>query len=92
MQDTGSLTPERRKLVHRLNRIQGQLEAVKRTLLEPETDCVSAMQLVKASMQATKKFAEAYVEQHLNECVRRGESPRVLEQDIRRVIASAFSL
>ncbi len=82
----------RLRLLHRLNRIQGQLEAVKRSLSEPQSDCVRSMQLVKASIQATKKFAEAYVEQHLSECLRRGDSPRALEQDLRRVITSAFSL
>lgn len=54
------------ELIHRLNRIQGQIEAVKKSIkIDDEKDCVKTLRLIKAANNALKKFGEAYVIMHL---------------------------
>ena len=50
------------KLIHRLNRITGQIEGIKRKLeSEEDADCVQTLQQLKASINGLKKFGEAYI-------------------------------
>lgn len=80
-------------LIHRLNRVQGQIEAIrKRLIAQDETDCIETLRLVKAANSALKKFGEAYVSQHLKDCVRSGASKQELEEGLQEVITSAFYL
>ena len=72
------------ELIHRLNRIQGQIEAVK--------DCVKTLRLIKAANNALKKFGEAYVIMHLGECMASDTPKKDMEKDLKEVISSAFSL
>lgn len=86
-----------RDLINRLNRAQGQIEAIKKTLLASEqgpesADCLKTIQLLKAANNALKKFGEAYVERHLTDCIKRGVPDRELEHNLKEVISSAFSL
>ena len=88
-----SQQPEYRDLINRLNRAQGQIEAIKRNLEGGgELDCVRTIQLLKAANNALKKFGEAYVERHLTECIQRGAPRQDLEDNLKEVISSAFSL
>lgn len=81
------------ELIHRLNRIQGQIEAVKKTLKnEDEKDCVKTLRLIKAANNALKKFGEAYVNVHLEECLNSEISKKDMEKNLKEVISSAFSL
>ncbi|MFN4152606.1 MAG: metal-sensitive transcriptional regulator, partial [Candidatus Sericytochromatia bacterium] len=58
------------ELIHRLNRAIGQLEAIKKTLAsEEDKDCIKTIRLLKAANNAIKKFGEAYVNEHLSECM-----------------------
>ncbi|MCB1159657.1 MAG: metal-sensitive transcriptional regulator [Leptospiraceae bacterium] len=80
-------------LIHRLNRIQGQIEAIKKTLQnEEERDCIKIMRLVKAANNALKKFSEVYVTEHMEECMRNGSSSGKIEQEMKEVISSVFNL
>ncbi|MCB1307246.1 MAG: metal-sensitive transcriptional regulator [Leptospiraceae bacterium] len=82
-----------RELINRLNRVQGQIDAIKRSLAEGGTrDCVRDIQLLKAVNNALKKFGEAYVSTHLTECLRTGSSPEEMESNLREVIHNAFLL
>jgi CsoR family transcriptional regulator, copper-sensing transcriptional repressor len=82
------------QLVHRLSRIQGQIEAIKKEIqLEENKDCVKIMRLIKASNNAMKKFGEAYITAHLEECLRNNNSVgETLEKDLKDVINSVFNL
>ena len=83
----------RRELINRLNRAQGQIEALRKSLeRDEELDCVKTIQLLKASLNALKKFGEAYVGQHLSECMARGGSKQEMEASLKDVVVSAFSL
>ena len=81
------------QLVHRLSRIQGQIEAIKKEIqLEENTDCVKIMRLIKASNNAMKKFGEAYITSHMEECLRNNPTSDTLEKDLKEVINSVFNL
>lgn len=81
------------ELIHRLNRAQGQIEAIKKTLIAgEEKDCLKTLRLLKAANNALKKFGEAYVTQHLNECLRNQTLPEEMEKNLQEVIYSAFTL
>ena len=81
------------ELIHRLNRAQGQIEAIKKALAAGETkDCVKTLRLLKAANNALKKFGEAYVAQHLHECIRSNVSSEDMEKGLQEVVYSAFSL
>ncbi len=80
------------ELTHRLNRIQGQIEAIKKNLVENPSECKKNIQLLKAATNALKKFGQAYVEEHMQECITKSTDIRSIESDLRVVISSAFSL
>lgn len=82
------------KLTHRLNRIQGQIGAIKKILATDyeEQDCIEVLRLVKAVNNATKKFGEAYVSEHLSYCIRNDTPREQIEEGLQEVITSAFSL
>lgn len=79
-------------LIHRLNRAQGQIEALKRSVQADENlDCSKMLQQIKAVSQALKKFAEAYVSQHMEVCLEKNMSKRDIEKKLQEVITSAFN-
>lgn len=79
-------------LIHRLSRIQGQIEGLKKIVASGNADCLKTIELAKASSNALKKFAQAYVETHLEECVKEKRSLHELEGELKKVIQSTFSL
>lgn len=84
---------DEKQLIHRLNRIQGQIEAIRKRLVnQEEMDCVETLRLVKAANNALKKFGEAYVTAHLHECFSKNVTPRELEAGLQEVVTSAFYL
>ena len=78
-------------LLHRLNRIQGQIEGLKRVFLKPKSDCVLTMRQVKATQSALKAFAEAYVSEYARTCIPDKTAPH-LKKNIENIISSAFTL
>ncbi len=85
-------TEEKTKLIHRINRIQGQLEAIKKSILEEEKDCEKAILLLKASHQAMKKFGEAYIQDYMVTCFKEKKGQGSIELDVQKAIRAAFSL
>ena len=79
------------KLIHRLNRANGQLDAVKR-MIENDANCLDTLQQLKASINALKKFGEAYMQDHLNDCLDKGMSKSEAKDALSSVISGAFSL
>lgn len=80
-------------LIHRLNRAQGQIEAIKKTLQDGSAkNCLETIRLLKASQSALKKFAQAYIAQHLEECMRNKISEKQLKEDFEEVLESVFTL
>jgi len=81
-------------LVNRLSRVQGQIEAIKKSLQadDAERDCLKTMQLLKAVNNAIKKFGEAYVTYHFEECASGNVPKKDLEKDIKEIINASFML
>lgn len=84
---------ESKELIHRLSRIQGQIEAIKKNIEQNQGSCAENIRLLKAATNALKKFGQAYVETHLENClVTENLDRKVLEKDLREVVFSAFSM
>ena len=62
------LTHDRTKLLHRVRRIRGQLDAIERTLENGEADeCTAAMQLIAACRGAMDGLMAAVIDLHVRE-------------------------
>ena len=81
------------KLVHRLNRIIGQIQSIKKKLEDSsDDDCVKTLQQLKASVNGLKKFGEAYMISHMNECMAQNKKPEEIKDNLAKVISGAFFL
>lgn len=78
-------------LVHRLNRITGQLNALKYALDNGKGDCYSNMLQIKAVHAGVKRFAEAYINEYAAMCSRKESASLSLQRDVERIIRSAFT-
>ena len=81
------------ELTHRMNRIIGQLEAIKKTIQHPESDdCIKTIQQLKASINGLKKFGEHYIQTHLSDCMEQSTlSKKEIQQTLSKIISSTFS-
>lgn len=79
-------------LIHRLNRVTGQIEAVKKQIQEGEPDCRYILQQIKAVTSALKAFGEAYVQEHAHACIKKSEDKEKLSEDLSALISEAFRL
>ena len=87
------MTKQRTDLISRLNRIQGQLESIKRNLeSNTEMECIKTMHLIKAANNGLKKFGEAYVSNHMDECMNGKLPKKNIEKELKSVIEAAFTL
>jgi CsoR family transcriptional regulator, copper-sensing transcriptional repressor len=80
------------KLVFRLNRAVGQVESIKKKIENNDDDCMQVLQQLKASINALKKFGEAYMSEHLEACLQKGMSTEEMKTNMKSVISGAFSL
>lgn len=91
---------EKEKLIARLNRVIGQIEAVKKNIegdTPDEKECLDTIHLIKAATNALKKFGEVYVQDYFDQCL--SESPAIqdeeknrLQKELKSIIQSAFTL
>ena len=82
---------EEKKLLYRLNRIQGQIEGLKRSLSERK-DCLATMGQVKAIHNAVKGFGEAYVSSFVDQCVKEEHATAAFKKQVDALVRSAFKL
>lgn len=59
---------ESRDLIHRLNRIEGQIRGI-RTMVEEERYCVDILTQVSAVNAALNAFSKKLLEDHMKTCV-----------------------
>ena len=59
---------EKKKLAHRLSRINGQVEAVRR-MIEQDEYCVDILMQLSAATGALHRVGEIILDQHLRRCV-----------------------
>ncbi len=82
-----------RELVQRLNRIEGQIAALKRTLEAEETqDCTQTLYQLKAATNGLKRFGEAFAREYASTCIRQGKSHAQLSKNLDQIISTAFTL
>ncbi|MCX7632823.1 MAG: metal-sensitive transcriptional regulator [Turneriella sp.] len=86
------LTLARKNLRLRLNRIIGQLEALKDRLDNGSSDCLFEIRQIKAAYNALKKVAEEYLQIHLQECLRENLPTEQIHKNLQSVIQSVFTV
>ncbi|RAP38990.1 metal-sensitive transcriptional repressor [Candidatus Marinamargulisbacteria bacterium SCGC AAA071-K20] len=59
---------------------------------QDDENCLKVLQQLKASINALKKFGEAYMSEHLETCIQNGKSPEDMKDNFKSVISAAFSL
>ena len=66
---TKERTPEEyRDLIHRLNRVEGQIRGIK-GMLEKDAYCVDILNQVAAASSALNSFTRVLLENHMRSCV-----------------------
>lgn len=87
------MTTNRKDLVTRLARIEGQVAALKRTLESgSDADCTKTLIQVKAAAQGLKRFAEAFAREYAQRCVAERRGSKNLSVEVDTIISTAFSL
>jgi DNA-binding FrmR family transcriptional regulator len=61
--------PEKRKIISRLKRIEGQVRGIQR-LIENEAPCADILTQLSAATSAMKKTGVAIITTHMEECIR----------------------
>jgi DNA-binding FrmR family transcriptional regulator len=64
---------EKSKLIARLHRIRGQLQAVE-GMVAVGTDCAEVLTQVVAARSALKSFGDLLIRSHLHDCIEHAES------------------
>lgn len=86
-------TTETHDLVQRLNRIEGQIGALKRSLEKTDTsDCTQTLFQLKAATNGLKRFGEAFAREYASRCLKAGKSKVELSKDLDQIISTAFTL
>jgi DNA-binding FrmR family transcriptional regulator len=82
-------------LLHRLNRIQGQIDALRNSITGTSArdgECLEHMRQIKAVHSGIKAFGEAYVRDYALACAKsESVSPR-MRKTMEEVVSSAFTL
>ena len=73
------------KLIHRLNRAQGQIGALKRTIESgQDADCKEFIAQVKAARSALQGVSEEFIAHHIHTCSKLPKEER--DQQVREAI------
>ena len=93
------MSEKNKHLNARLNKIIGQVNAIKKQIDKAEPDCLETIHLVKAANNALRKFAELYVNEYFETCLaKRQSSSKNKEKDnelansMKDIIRSAFTV
>ena len=84
---------ENKDLVNRLNRVVGQIEARKKNVdVRGNLEFSKTLVQLKASINALKKFGEAYVNDYVAFALAQNKDRTVLESEVKAAIEGAFSV
>lgn len=70
MKKTYRTEDEKRQLIHRLNRISGQVEGIKR-MIEDDRYCDDILTQLSAIDKAVKSLSSLILEKHLYSCIKK---------------------
>ncbi|NTV22293.1 MAG: metal-sensitive transcriptional regulator [Candidatus Yonathbacteria bacterium] len=65
-----------KELIHRLNKIQGQIEALKRVITQDDKTCADVVYQIKAVKGALKKVGDIYADAYISSCITDGRDPK----------------
>jgi len=85
---------DNKNLIFRLNRVIGQLEGLKKELNKDplDQDCVQTFNQLKASINGLKSFGEAYMSEHLEDCLKQNVKIDEIMTKLKPVMSSIFKL
>ena len=83
-----------KNLIFRLNRVIGQLDGLKKELNKDplDQDCVQTFNQLKASINGLKSFGEAYMSEHLEDCLNQNVEIDEIMTKLKPVMSSIFKL
>ncbi len=84
--------PASEALLHRLNRIEGQIEGLRSSLLSGQQDCAKDILQIKAAHAAMKAFAKAYMDEYAKSCAKTERMTPRMTHHMSTIIQSAFML
>ena len=86
------MTPERKKILNRLRRIEGQIRGLQR-LVEVEAPCVEVITQVSAVTSAMKKTAGAIISANMKSCLdEAAEDPEKARKNFQASLARYIDL
>jgi DNA-binding FrmR family transcriptional regulator len=77
---------DKEKLVARVRRIRGQIEAVERGLNKEQEDCASTLQLLAACRGAINSLMAEVMEDHIREHIGRGRASQEVTEDLLAIV------
>ena len=72
---------ERTKLIHRISRVQGQLESLKK-LLEQDVSCDEVLRQSKTCKMAMESFSKAFLVTMMRECLLNTEKSNIKREEM----------
>lgn len=79
----------KKKYMHRLNRIEGQLRGIRR-MIEEDQDCMSVLKQIAATNGAIRSLGFVLLEEHLQGCVTRAIQQHENDEDMIPQIIELF--
>ncbi len=88
------MSDENLSLYHRLNRVQGQIEALKSALEEPRDaeNCREVLRQLKAARNGLKKVGDIYITQSIDVCMNKEEAHEKKRDEVEKVLKTALDL
>jgi DNA-binding FrmR family transcriptional regulator len=77
---------DRDKLLSRVKKIKGQIEAVERALCNQEEECADTLQLLAASRGAINGLMAEVMEQHIREHLGGGKASEEVTNDLLAIV------
>ncbi len=77
---------ERAKLLNRVKRIKGQVEAVERTLADPREDCAGTLQLLAACRGAINGLMAEVMEDHIRDHIANRKPSAEVTDDLIEIV------
>lgn len=86
------MSKDKKELINRLSRIEGQVAALKRTIEKDEDQrCKDLIYQIKAARSALKKVGDMYVTNYMDECLEKKTSTKEKRQDIFDALKALFN-
>jgi DNA-binding FrmR family transcriptional regulator len=80
------LDRDRDKLVSRVRKIRGQIEAVERALLNEKEECADTLQLLAAARGAINSLMAEVMEDHIRDHIGRGRASEEVTDDLLAIV------